>query len=300
MGHPCTSPHLAYIALVLALGGGCTAPSSTAEASFARLDYLISDGQPDYTNRYPTVVQISTPHGACSGVLIRPQLALTAAHCFCLPAVRKAGRTYRYVTSAGANEVALNCAEKAGVTTILYPQDPSGDPQPLLPRTSTLQGSVQIHPGYGFTTDGDGDVTHSRMDLAAVHLEKPLMSKIDTRLPAQEVQPQEHLVAVGYGFTTNGPPGIRHFGTNQVMDINISVGGDGMFAFRGSDARGRGAHAWKGDSGGPCFREDKQGRSWLAGIISTGRLVNGKPLSGFTSTFHHRAWIQSQIEINTR
>lgn len=70
MVHPCTSLHPAFMALALALGGGCTATSSTAETSFTRLDYLISDGQPDYSNHYPTVVQISTPHGACSGVLI--------------------------------------------------------------------------------------------------------------------------------------------------------------------------------------------------------------------------------------
>jgi hypothetical protein len=293
-------PNGKWVALVLVLGSGCTTTTSIADSQSSRLTYLISDGQPDYENRYPTVVQVSTPNGACSGVLIKPKLALTAAHCFCFPTTREARKVYRYKKSGAAGEIGLACADKVGVTTILYPQDEGKEPQALPARTRTRQGSVQVHPGYEFTTDGDGDVIYSRMDLAAVHLEEPLAAHVDTRLPTQEVQPQESLVAVGYGFTAVGPPGTRHFGTNKVMDINISIGGDGVFAFRGSDDRGHGAHAWKGDSGGPCFREDKDGRQWLVGIISTGRVVDGKPISGFTSTFHHRAWINSQIEISTR
>jgi hypothetical protein len=170
-----------------------------------------------------------------------------------------------------------------------------------MPGGQTRRGSVQTHPGYEFATDDTGGVVYSVMDLAAIHLEKPFNGiRADGRLPAREVQPEEVLTAVGYGEAPDGYSHRRYCGTNKVMDIHIMVGRDGVFAFRGQDAQGRGAHAMRGDSGGPCFREDAKGNRWLTGIISTGKVVNGMRVSAFTSTFHHRAWLQEQFNSNDK
>jgi hypothetical protein len=188
------------------------------------------------------------------------------------------------------------------VTAVLYAkQATSGADLQLAPGVQTRRGSVQTHPGYEFATDDKGGVVYSMMDLAAIHLEKPFNDiRVDGQLPAGEVQPEEALTAVGYGEAPDGRMHRRYFGTNKIMDIYITVGGDGVFAFRGQDAQGRGAHAMRGDSGGPCFREDMKGNRWLTGIISTGKVVDGVRVSAFTSTFHHRAWIQEQFNYNDK
>jgi hypothetical protein len=37
---------------------------------------------------------------------------------------------------------------------------------------------------------------------------------------------------------------------------------------------------------------------WDDGNLSTGKVVNGLRVSAFTSTFHHRAWSQEQLNSN--
>jgi hypothetical protein len=139
------------------------------------------------------------------------------------------------------------------------------------------------------------------MDLAAIHLDTPFKRiRPDGKLAAREVQPEETLSVVGYGVAPSQQLSIRHSGKNQVMDIAISVGGEGLFSFRGPGADNQGAHAWKGDSGGPCFREDATGNRWLAGIISTGQITPRGQLTYFTSAFHHRAWIKAQMELSEK
>ena len=286
--------------LMLSLAAGCAA-SSQADTAPPSWEYLISSGRWDDGNRYASVVEVVTARGTCSGVLARKSLVFTAAHCLCLPDTLKPKRVYSH-GRATTGRVKLACEEQATVTAVLYAkQATSGaDLQPT-PRVQTRRGSVQTHPGYEFATDDKSGVVYSVMDLAAIHLEKPFNGiRVDGRLPAQEVQPEEALTAVGYGEASDGSRHRRYFGTNKIMDIHIMVGGDGVFAFRGQDAQERGAHAMRGDSGGPCFREDTKGNRWLTGIISTGKVVNGMHVSAFTSTFHHRTWIQEQFNSNDK
>ncbi|MBN1203427.1 MAG: trypsin-like serine protease [Myxococcaceae bacterium] len=283
---------VAVAVLMLLSGAGC-ATGPQPEAISSSWEYLISDGQQDARNLYSSVVQITTGRGTCSGVLAQRRLVFTAAHCLCLPSALAPGRVYRYQQGGGVTRtgtVKLACEEHAAVTAVLYGRVrvDGVNPQPT-PETRTQQGSVRIHPGYEFSTAAEGGVAYSLMDLAAIHLEKPFDDiRVDGQLPTREVQPEEVLTAAGYGSSSSGTQGTRSFGANKVMEINIMVGGDGMFAFRGQGAQGRGAHATRGDSGGPCFREDTRGNRWLVGIITTGRVVNGMRVSAFTSTFHHR------------
>ena len=123
-----------------------------------------------------------------------------------------------------------------------------------------------------------------------VRLEKSIEGlKSDFKFPAQEVSIDEQLTVVGFGAAQYGgkADGIRRVGYNSVTDIVLSSGGTGSFLFRGT-----GAHTQAGDSGGPCFRENPEGR-WLVGINS-GHANKGR-VSWFTSTFHYRTWIAEQL-----
>lgn len=297
---------LSLAVALLSLHAGCAA-SPEEKTSPGGLNYLIMNGVPDYKNRYSSAVQVMAgSRGACSGVLASPHLVFTAAHCLCFPSEVVPSHAYRYKGKGGApsrNEVKLTCAETAEVVATLYAHEDDaqgGDTVSFtLPSTQSRQGTVRIHEGYDFFTDDAGNVAASSMDLAAIHLDKPLEGlRVDGKLAQREVQLEEVLTVVGYGVAPRGRGGIRHFGMNKVMDIATSVGGDGLFSFRGAGEKSQGAHAWRGDSGGPCFREDGAGNRWLAGIISTGQITRGGTVTHFTSVFHHRAWIKAQMDLS--
>jgi len=291
--------------LLFLLPGCATSSNRSPPPASSPLEYLIVNGVFDYKNRYSSAVQVMGDNGTCSGVLVKPQLVLTAAHCFCLSAGLAPAQTYRYrpmppsAPRAPATSRRLSCSERAEVSATLYLSKDGGED--FLPQFKSRQGSVHIHEGYEFHTDTAGNLEVSRVDLAAVHLDTPFTGvPLADKLATREVQPEEALTVVGYGATSSGKWGYRHSGKNRVMDINISVGGDGLFAFRGTSADNLSAHAWKGDSGGPCFREDATGNRWLAGIISTGRITPQGTLTYFTSVFHHRAWIKAQMDLSEK
>lgn len=136
----------------------------------------------------------------------------------------------------------------------------------------------------------NGKLKTNIADLAVVRLEEPIKGlDIGFKFPEREVAIDERLTMVGLGANHYGgkADGIRRLGTNSVTDIILSSGGAGIFLFRAP-----GTHTQAGDSGGPCFREDAEGR-WLVGINSGH--ANRGTASWFTSTFHHRAWIQAQL-----
>jgi secreted trypsin-like serine protease len=84
------------------------------------------------------------------------------------------------------------------------------------------------------------------------------------------------------------------------MGLSLSGGADSVFAFGRLEVPLREVKALTGDSGGPCFREDTAGQRWLAGIISYSKTIDGELITIFTSTFHHRAWINQQKDVSAR
>jgi secreted trypsin-like serine protease len=268
--------------LMACAGGTAKRPVNTEYESMAfetqvisltpDLEFSISRGQADVKNRYEAVVQLGSERGSCSGVFMTPQLVLTAAHCVCAPADPKIST--QVVDGS-------DCTRRVVVIAGLHSSGDHGH--------SEYQGKVRVHPGFRAEME-DGRLKSNVADLAVVRLEKPVEGlKIDFKFPTQEVSIDEQLTLVGFGETRyNGKDdGTRRVGHNSVTDIVLSSRGPGSFLFRDP-----GAHTHAGDSGGPCFRENSEGR-WLVGINSGH--ANGGKVSLFTSTFHYRAWIAEQL-----
>lgn len=279
---------------ILMMGvSGCAAPGavnqeyssegrdSEGETLPVDFEFSISRGQKDLENRYRSTVVVQSERGTCSGVVVAPRLILTAAHCVCAPlaldpAVQTIGN--------------LDCAQRAFVTSYIYRRRKEGQEHWDDTDRHTYEGTALVHNGFKAEFKNGGLLSVSA-DLAVVRLKEPLKNiPVDFKLAQGEVSLNESLVVVGYGDTAykRGDAGVRHFGRNIVTDIHLSLDGNGAFVFRAE-----GAHALAGDSGGPCFREDKDGR-WLVGINSGH--ASGGTRSWFTSTFHYRTWIDERIK----
>lgn len=262
--------------------------------------FNVSNSNADEGNLYAsTVLVFHAGNPECSGVLIHRRLVLTAGHCVC--AGREENDT---ITFDGST-----CARTTKITAIAY------SAPGVAPYSRDYAGTVSVHrdfkailkkkrlrvpPGAmvdGLITNGEeryvivNTVQESQADLALIFLDEDAEILFPVVPPARtNIRPRDPVVVVGYGADTvqNGLVSFdskrltRRFGRNLVTQSvreKFTIEAPGSLAL-------------PGDSGGPCFREDKD-KLTLVGINS--RSSPGKK-STFTSTYHYLSWLDAELQ----
>jgi hypothetical protein len=251
-------------------------------------------GTMDIQNHYASTVMVTlgNPEGEadCSGVLLNSRLALTAAHCVCVP--------QKAIASDGPHGTAFDsssCSKRASITTVLYGATLSKNykEETTEKRYSIHEGSVRPHPEFQLLIDGKGSVASERANLATILLDEPVEGSIPAAIvPETEAQAGEPLLMVGYASKgedeVGGIYGVRYFRKDKVTQAP-SPGSDRVVYEQ------QGPSIYNGYPGGPCYRE-ADGRHWLMGIASIG---SPKELS-CTSSYLFRDWLVAEIQAASR
>ncbi|MBN1207189.1 MAG: trypsin-like serine protease [Myxococcaceae bacterium] len=267
----------------------------------------VAGGEPDLGDRYPTTVLIASDRtpglsgtpGYCSGVLVEPDLVLSAAHCMCLPAIH---------TAKGTSVNRSSCAKGVRVIRPSYEfQEESAEtaggkkPRRLAGiKYPEIRGVPFLPEEFRVDVDEAGTVRSRIADFAIIRLQKRVPVRIDYRLPDREVAIGESIVMVGFGNMRQHNTSaaiLRYYGDNKVTGVRLLEDEDNPARDKERveiyfHRKKTGAHAEQGDSGGPCFRENEQGR-FLVGIVHSS-VPDGRT-SVLLSTFHSKGLIDKLI-----
>jgi hypothetical protein len=248
--------------------------------------HRLAAGTMDVENRYGAALMLTadaeTRVASCSGVLLNPRVALTAASCVCWP-----GRTDLDRPPEKRIWDASTCAERTFLRTVRYgaAQDPEYKETSTSKTFRNLQGRVRAHPDFKLVLDDRGAVLTSHADLALIVLDSVLEDRLPfVALAESEVQADETLIMAGFAddMRFGGFAGIRYFRKNKVTQVTAEAG---RILYEQ-----QGPFLYDGYTGGPCFREDKN-HPWLVGIASVG---SDRELS-FTSTYFFREWLRAEL-----
>lgn len=262
-------------------------PERPYPARFYNLDLA---GSEDYRNYYSAAVEVTTSepmlagiHGRCSGVLLGPRLVLTAGHCVC---VRRPANT-----PGDEGKVIIDgdsCSQNPTVTMMLWDASTGDNFIPSGSWSKDYTGiEVRPHPAFQILLDQEGRVESSRADLALILLQTPVeRNYAPLRLSDEDVRAGETFVLVG--GTSDEFQGRRRWGDRVFMRYKaVQIMGPGSDRVLFEQPK---RELFKGDSGGPCLRENQTGPV-LVGISSRG--LGKEPT--FTRIHPYRSWLRSAI-----
>jgi secreted trypsin-like serine protease len=244
----------ARISSMAALAGAILLFTTPAQA-------IVGGGAPSADGIGRNVVTIVGSRGNfCSGTMIAPNIALTAAHCV------QGGATYKIVEYDAR-------------------------------RTPQLRDVAQVatHPQFNLQTM----LAHrATADVALLRLASPFAAAQQPSLigaPRSPIAVGGRFTVAGIGVTVRGDG--KSGGTVRAAAL-VATGKPGNLQIRlvdpASDGKREGLGACTGDSGGPVF-EDQQGRAVVIGVVSWSTGPNGSSgcggMTGVTPLSLYRDWI---------